>query len=138
VDECQDHAGLSFVNGQFMAGIEVKPSNRGPVKFTACGFWNIPTTDNHAVLEGAGHTSFTACHFVGWARKKADTPAIHLHRGGLTVTGCDFVDPGKVQVAVEAEVDAALVYGNRFRGAEKVVNRAGSKLVLATNVVSER
>lgn len=137
VEGSQDHAGLSFVNGQFMAGIEIKESNRGPVKFTACGFWGIPSTDSHALLEGNGHTTFNGCHFTSWAKKTADAPCIHARRGGLTVTACEFLDRGKVQVALEPEVDAGLIYGNRFRGAERVVNRAGAQVQLGLNVTSK-
>ena len=137
VEGCQDHAGLSFVNGQFMAGIEVKESNRGPVKFTACGFWGVPTTDNHAVLEGRGHTTFNGCHFISWGQKDPSAACLHAKRGGLTVMACDFMDKGKAQLALEAEVEAALVFGNRFRGAARVSNRAGDLAQIGMNVVSK-
>jgi len=111
-------------------------SNKGPVKFTACGFWNIPTTDRHAVLEGRGHTTFNGCHFIGWGQKDREAPCLHARRGGLTVSGCDFMDRGKVQVALESEVEAALVFGNRFRGKERILNQAGERAQLGMNVVS--
>ena len=41
-----------------------------------------PTTDRHAVLEGSGHTTFSACHFIGWGQRDTTAPAIHAHRGG--------------------------------------------------------
>lgn len=137
VENVQDHAGVSFVNGQFMAGIEIKETNRGPVKFTACGFWGIPTTDSHAVLEGGGHTTFNGCHFNSWAKKDPNAPCIHAKRGGLTVTACDFMDKGKPQVTIESEVDAALVFGNRLRGSNRIMNRAGEQAQLGMNVVSK-
>jgi hypothetical protein len=136
VEGCQDHAGLSFVNGQFMAGVAIKPGNRGPVKFTACGFWGVPTTDSHAVLEGSGHTTFTGCHFNGWARKNVDAPCLHARHGGLTVTACDFMDKGKVQVTLEREVEAGLVFGNRLRGANRVISHGGDQVQIGMNVVS--
>lgn len=136
VESVQDHAGISFVNGQFMAGIEVTETNKGPVKFTACGFWNIPTTDRHALLEGRGHTTFNGCHFIGWGKKDPEAPCIHAKRGGLTVTACDFMDAGKVQVAVEPDVQAALVFGNRFRGQQRILNQAGDRAQIGMNVVS--
>ena len=108
VESVQAHAGISFVNGQFMAGIEVAKTNTGPVKFTACGFWGIPTTDHHALLEGAGHTTFSGCHFIGWGQRDKTAPAILARSGGLTVTGCDFMDLGKAQITLEPEVEAAL------------------------------
>jgi hypothetical protein len=137
VEGCQDHAGLSFVNGQFMAGIEVMEANRGPVKFTACGFWGVPTTDSHAVLEGIGHTTFNGCHFISWAKKDANAPCLHAKRGGLTVTACDFMDQGKPQLAIEPDVDATLIFGNRFRGSARLTNRAGDQAQVGMNVVSK-
>jgi hypothetical protein len=138
VEHVQDHAGISFVNGQFMAGIEIKETNRGPVKFTACGFWGIPTTDSHAILEGRGHTTFNGCHFTGWARKNADAPCLQGVRGGLTVMACDFADRGKVQLSLEPEVDAAIFIGNRLRGKERILNRVPpERAQIALNVVSD-
>ncbi len=137
IEGCQDHAGLSFVNGQFMAGIEVKETNHGPVKFTACGFWGVPTTDSHAVLEGSGHTTFNGCHFISWAKKNVGASCVHAKRGGLTVTACDFMDAGKAQITIEPEVDAALVFGNRFHGSARLTNRAGEQVQVGMNVVSK-
>jgi hypothetical protein len=138
VDASQAHAGHTFVNCQFMAGIQVAETNLGPVKFTACGFWGIPTTDHHAFLEGSGHTFFNSCHFITWAQKDHTAAAIHVKRGGLTVTACDFMDANKPQVTIEEGADAALVYGNRFRGKESVINRAGTQAQIAMNVVSAK
>jgi hypothetical protein len=137
VDSSQPHAGISFVNGQFMSGIEVAKSNSGPVKFTACGFWGIPTTDHHALLEGTGHITFNGCHFIGWGQRDKTAPAILARSGGLTVTACDFMDLGKAQITLEPEVEAALIYGNRLRGKELITNRAGSSAQIGMNVVSK-
>ena len=138
VEGSQAHAGISFVNGQFMAGIEVAKSNTGPVKFTACGFWGVPTTDHHAVLEGTGHTTFNGCHFNGWGQRDKSAPAILARSGGLTVTGCDFMDLGKAQITLEPEVEAALIYGNRLREKQLITNRAGSCAQIGMNVVSRK
>ncbi len=121
-----------------MAGIEIADTNSGPVKFTACGFWGIPTTDHHAVLRGSGHTTFNGCHFIGWGQQDLKAPAIHAHSGGLTVTGCDFMDLGKSQITLEPEVDAALIYGNRLRGTDLITNRAGACAQVAMNAVSKK
>jgi hypothetical protein len=136
VESSQTHAGLSFMNGQFMAGVEIAESNNGPVKFTACGFWGIASTDHHAKLSGNGHTTFSNCHFIGWGQKDVKAPAIHAKRGGITVNGCDFIDLGKAQLTIEPEVDAALIYGNRLRGKELIANRAGTKSQIGMNVVT--
>jgi hypothetical protein len=138
VNASQPHAGISFVNGQFMSGVEVAPTNAGPVKFTACGFWGIPTTDQHALLEGSGHTTFSGCHFISWGQRDTAAPAILARRGGLTVTGCDFMDAGKAQITVEEGVDAAMIYANRLRGAQRIVNRIGEAAQIALNVVTKK
>ncbi|HWB53301.1 MAG TPA: glycosyl hydrolase family 28-related protein, partial [Tepidisphaeraceae bacterium] len=77
VDAVQPHAGVSFVNGQFMCGLEVSSTNKGPVKFTNCGFWgNQHETDNAATIAGTGTVTFTACHFISWAQVHPDAAAI--------------------------------------------------------------
>lgn len=43
---------------------------------------------------------------------------------------------GKVQVAIEPEVDAALIFGNRLRGKERILNQAGDRAQIGLNVVS--
>lgn len=138
IEAGQAHAGHSFVNCQFMSGIEITETNTGPVKFTACGFWGIPTTDHHALLEGSGHTTFNGCHFIGWGQRHRDAAAIHAHSGGLTVTACDFMDVGKAQVTLEPQVDAALVYANRFRGKELIANHTNGRAQVAMNAVSAK
>jgi hypothetical protein len=136
VDQCQDHSGLSFVNGQFMASVEVGEANRGPLKVTACGFWGLDTTESHLVLAGSGHTTVTGCHFVGWARGNKDAPAIDARSGGLTVTACDFHDSQAPQLRVGPDVEAALIVANRFRGAERIDNRAGRRTEVGLNLAT--
>jgi len=138
VESSQTHAGVSFVNGQFMAGIEVAETNSGPVRFTACGFWGIPTTDHHASLNGTGHVMFNSCHFIGWGQKDLKTPAIHAKRGGLTVSNCDFIDLGKTQVVIENAMDVAIIMGNRLRGQNLVINHAQDRAQIGMNVVTPK
>jgi hypothetical protein len=136
VEQSQPHAGISFVNCQFMAGIQSAPSNAGPLKFTACGFWGTPETDSHVTLEGTGHAFFTSCHFITWGQRDAKAPAIHAQRGGLTVTACDFMDAGKPQITIEQEVVAAMIYGNRLRGENRITNHAGDHAQIALNAIT--
>ena len=134
VDAVQGHAGVSFVNGQFMSGVHVKETNTGPVKFTACGFWNIPTTTYHALLEGKGQTSFSNCHFIGWDQPQTGDPAIRAKAGGLSVVGCDFMDEGKKQIVLEKGVDAAVITGNRLRGGQKIDDHGAAEAEIGLNV----
>ena len=60
MEQTQGHAGVSFVNGQFMGQrhVEVRPENTRPVKFTACGFWGMPgVMGEMARLQGQGFWS---------------------------------------------------------------------------------
>jgi hypothetical protein len=138
IESSQSHAGISFVNGQFMSGIEVAEGNSGPLKFTACGFWGIATTDHHAMLNGTGHVTFNSCHFIGWGQKDLKAPAIHANRGGLTVSNCDFIDLGKSQIIVENAVDAAIIIGNRLRGQNLITNHAQDRAQIGMNVVTPK
>ncbi|HVM49052.1 MAG TPA: hypothetical protein VMU04_13560, partial [Candidatus Acidoferrum sp.] len=58
--------------------------------------------------------------------------------GGLTVTGCDFMDIGKAQITLEPGVEAALIFGNRLRGKEQITNRAGGAAQIGMNVTSKK
>ena len=46
------------------------------------------------------------------------------------------MDAGKAQITVEPEVDAALIYGNRLRGRERIINHAAACAQIALNVVT--
>ncbi|MBC7328381.1 hypothetical protein H5T87_09770 [bacterium] len=134
VDDCQTHAGISFVNGQFMAGVEIKPTNTGPVKFTACGFWGIETTDSHAIIEGKGQVTFNSCHFIGWAHQDKNSPAIKALSGNITITACDFMDEGKNQIYLGENVESAIIIANRLRGGEKIINESKGDVQIGFNV----
>jgi hypothetical protein len=127
IDALQSHAGVSFVNGQFMAGVEIAPTNTGPVKFTACGFWGISgETDNHIRSAGRGHVTLTACHFSSWGQKQRSAPCILAQGGSITVNGCDFLDAeaDKTHIELQPAVRSAAIFGNHFRARPKITNHA--------------
>lgn len=137
VDAVQPHAGVSFVNGQMMATVEVSDTNMGPVKFTACGFWGTEnTTNHHALIRGGGHVTFTACHFENWALVDPASPAIIAKSGSVTVTGCEFLreDPRARHIELWEDVEAAIITGNRFRTAPKIENRSEGEVEISGNV----
>ncbi|RQV96564.1 hypothetical protein EH221_04735 [bacterium] len=134
VEECMPHAGISFSNSQMMATVVIKETNKGPVKFTSCGFWGIEETRNHAVLEGDGTTTFTACHFINWDRKNSDCPALHAVSGGLIVNGCEFIDD-KPQIRLEKNVKSAVIFGNRLRGGSKIINHSTGSIEIGFNTI---
>lgn len=135
VDGNQSHAGISFVNGQFMGApsIEVGAANAGPVKFANCGFWGGPLTDAIANLDGSGQTIFTGCHFISWAQQDKSAPAIRLRRGRLIVNACQFMDAGSRQVAIERGATAAVVVANSFCGPDRISNAIGTKAQIGMN-----
>ncbi|RJP32965.1 MAG: hypothetical protein C4527_05240 [Candidatus Omnitrophota bacterium] len=134
VDASQSHAGLAFSNCQMMAQVIVNKSNRGPVKFSNCGFWGIPTTDHHAQIDGSGTVIFTSCHFQGWGRVHADAPAILAHGGKLIVNGCDFLDNGNHHIKLENDVKSAAIFGNHFTGGAKIENLSAGKVEIGLNI----
>lgn len=134
VQAVQDHAGVSFTNGQFMAGIHIGPNNRGPVKFTSCGFWGEGgITQNHAVLEGKNQTIFSSCHFIGWDQRQTGAPCLQVEGGGLSVQGCDFMDLGKAQIHLGPNVESAIILGNRLRGGQKIDTQSQGDVQMGLN-----
>ncbi len=134
VDASQYHSGLAFSNCQMMAGIEVSQSNRGPVKFSNCGFWGIPSTDYHALVDGSGTVIFTSCHFQGWARRKHDSPAIIAQGGALIINGCEFIDKDKQHIELKENVKSAAIFGSHFSGGAKITNNAKGKVEIGLNI----
>lgn len=65
-------------------------------------------------------------------------PAIEARRGSVAVNGCDFAAAGKQQVRIGPDVEAAIVMGNRLRGAEGIVNEAGDRAQIGLNAVARR
>jgi Pectate lyase superfamily protein len=133
VDRTQGHAGVQFVNGQFMSTIEVGPENRGPVKLTSCGFWGTELTREHVRHSGPGSLVLTACHFNGWDHAKKGDPCIRASGGRLIVNGCEFMDEGKLGVVLEKGLKAATVMGCGFRSPQPVRAESGADVQIGLN-----
>jgi hypothetical protein len=139
VEQVQGHSGISFVNGQFMSGIEVSEANTGPVKFTACGFWgnNEPkrglVCGPHATLAGSGPVTFDNCHFTNWDMAAKGVPAIDANGQAVAVRNCDFVDAGKRHIRLGPAVKSAIVIGNRLRGGAKIDAPTKDGIVIGMN-----
>lgn len=140
VDEAMPHAGISFVNCSIMAKVVVSPSNRGPVKFSACGFWGVPNLDSQAVLAGRGPVIFDACHFNGWGRDTPESPCIVADNHSLTVTGSWFNLEHRGQPLIELRrgVRAAVITSNLMPQGENIVNNApgNAAIQIAHNAVA--
>jgi hypothetical protein len=133
VDRTQDHAGVQFVNGQFMATIEVGEQNRGPVKLTSCGFWGVRETKEHVLKLGPSTLMLTACHFTGWDAAGKGAPCIRASGGRLVVNGCDFLDAGKKQISLEKGLTAATITGSLLRGEKGIEDTSGADVQIGLN-----
>jgi hypothetical protein len=135
VDNVQDHSGISFCNSQIMATVRVAETNRGPVKFTACGFWPVAETGSQAILRGGGHATFEGCHFVGWDNDGSGAPCIDADCAGLTVTSCDFQKEGSRQIVLGANVQSAIIAQNRLRGGQRIEDGSSGDVQIGLNTL---
>ena len=135
VDQVQGHAGVSFVNGQFMSSVEIGPDNQGPVKFTACGFWGTARTANHIHSQSHGTVTLDACHFTGWAQADAKAACVRAENGGLTINACEFLDgeADKRHVELGKNVESAIIVANRFRATPKIENNSTGDVQIGLN-----
>ena len=132
VDASQAHSGVSFNNSQFMGTIVNKRENNGPLKFANCGFWPVEETDSFANLDGGGTVTFTGCHFVDWGHKDQNAPCILAKRGSLIVNACDFM-ADKPKITLEADVETAVITGNRLRGGAQITNNSKGDVQIGLN-----
>ena len=123
VDEAAEHSGVSFVNGMLMSRVTVGPKNRGPVKFTACGFWDIRGLDHHAKVEGSGTVFFESCHFSRWDQAAEGAACIDANARQVIISGNDFETEREdiVAVALGPKVRAAVVACNRLPAGDGAV-----------------
>ncbi len=135
VDRTQGHAGVQFVNGQFMSTIRVGPDNRGPVKLTNCGFWPVPETPEQLVKLGPSTLLVTACHFAGWDSRGQGLPCIRAAGGRISVNGCEFMAEGKQPILLEEGLTAATIIGNLFRGEQPIADSSGGEVQVGLNTV---
>jgi hypothetical protein len=133
VDRTQAHAGAQFTNGQFMSTIEIGPENRGPVKFSNCGFWGTELTKEQVRHQGGSSLMLTACHFTGWDHDGKSAPCIRASGKHLTVNGCEFMDEGKRAITLEKGLKAATILGCTFRGANPIEDQSGADVKIGLN-----
>ena len=133
VDQTQSHAGVQFVNGQFMGTIEVGERNQGPVKLSNCGFWPVPETKEQIVKQGPSTLMLSSCHFAGWDSKGEGKPCITANGGRLVVNGCEFMAEGKKQIVLEKGLVAATVLGCLLRGDGCILNNSDADVQIGLN-----
>jgi len=138
VEDCQSHAGLSFLNSQLFGRIDIRESNTGMVRFTGCGFFGAtrespPLEPIHVDARGAGHVSFDNCHFITLDPTNTAKTNIRVTNGSLSVANSLFKDIGRSHVLIEPGVRSAIVIGNTFDGVAKIVNNSHANVQIALN-----
>ena len=139
VESCMANAGVSFVNGSMMSGIETMPGNTGQVKFTGCGFWANREQRYHAKLEGIGAVIFDACHFTGWDRVNEGYPAIIANNRRFILTDSEF-DTTRTDhriLEIGPRVRSGIVANNLMPGGAHIANHSlpRAHVVIENNVV---
>ena len=133
VDKTQDHAGVQFVNGQFMATVFIGETNKGPVKLTNCGFWGVPEMKEQIVKHGPSSLILHSCHFTGWDAGKKGEPCIRADGGRLVVSGCEFMDTGKKAIVLEKGLKAATITGSLLRGKKGIIDNSDADVQIGFN-----
>lgn len=129
IRKTQPHAGVQFVNCQFMATIKIGPENEGPVKITNSGFWPIQErpTQEQIVKQDSGTLILNACHFSDWDLTGEGKPCIYASAGRVSISGCDFM-ADKTAILLDKGLTAATVYGSMFRGEGRLINQSGIEI----------
>lgn len=158
VEKSQYHAGITFMNTQFYAGIEIGPKNDGPVKFTNCSFYGVSRTGHMLVNEGAGAVFFTACHFSTfedpyWRKEMRfdpKKPFLQVLNGTLHLSSCRFQDldfmvmgypkfTPEFHIFLGEKVKSAAIIGNSVDGGKlRIRNLSKGDVQILGNVGNHR
>jgi hypothetical protein len=141
VEETQSHAGLSFLNAQLFGDIIVRPTNEGMIRFTGCGFFGSLNGNGGTAmmrLAGRGRVSFDNCSFYCLHPMNAGKEMIIAESGRLSIENCQFLPSdtlpvNPVPIVLEPNVVSAIIVGNEFNGAGKIVNHASGQVKIAEN-----
>jgi hypothetical protein len=133
VDQVQPHAGVQFVNGQFMATLVVGAHNEGPVKLANCGFWGTPETRSHILKHGPSTLTLNGCHFNRWDAEDQGAPCLEADGGRLIISGCDFGEEHKRQIELKPGLTAASIVGNALRGEDAILNDSDADVQIGLN-----
>lgn len=147
IDKVQDHAGIAFVNSQFMNGVEIEAENTAPVKFSNCGFWGKTRTGSFVVNRGKGTVMINNSHFSAGATPPEyqwdrEVPFIRMYDGALMVNNCLFKEYGntpEVHVLLAGRTKSAVLAGNRVQGNHlRVKNEANTNVEMYGNLFEGR
>lgn len=140
--EATQPPGLLITNGEFVtfAGddpteVVTTESFKGLVQLNNCSFWG--PTDRCALIKGSGYVSFQQCNFVHWGFKGAGAHALRIEGGEVNVSSCFFRE-AKPQIELGANVQSAIITGNRFKGEMTVSNQSSGPVEIGLNVVLKK
>jgi hypothetical protein len=124
VRKTQVHAGVQFVNCQLMATVKIGPENRGPVKITNSGFWEVPGTQEQIYKQGSGPLILNGCHFTNWDMDGQGKACVYADGGRVSISHCDFM-ADKTAIFFGKGLVAATVVGNLYQGETLLDNQSG-------------
>lgn len=140
VEETQP-PGLLITNGEFVGGtgseavIDITGSHSGVVQFGNSSFWGPQEIIVRAA--GSGFVSLNQCNFQNWDVNNRNLPAVLIQSGEVNVAN-SFFRANKKQIVLEEAVETAVITGNRFLGAERIVNKSRGDVQTGLNVVAGR
>ncbi|MEI7948321.1 MAG: hypothetical protein WCJ02_16585, partial [bacterium] len=138
VDQAQA-PGLLITNGEFVGRwgstnsvcMEISPQAQGKVSLVNCSFWG-PVDLCVWLRSPAAQFTASACNFVNWDCRNADSPAIQLDAGRAIVQGCTF-GQDRLCVRVGSNVVSAILTANQALGGFIADNQAGGRAQIALN-----
>ncbi|NDV61577.1 hypothetical protein G0Q06_03860 [Puniceicoccales bacterium CK1056] len=133
INQVQPHAGVQFVNCQFMGTVKIGPENKGPVKISNSGFWVIKDTPEQIVQEGASTLIVNGCHFYNWDMLEEGLPCIRATNGRMILTGSEFMQPSKKLISLEGDFIAGTITGCLFRN-DQISNTSNAEVEMFANV----
>ncbi len=126
VDDSMETSGFTFVNSSFMSQVQIGPRNRGPIRFSACGFWSTKDLETHARLDGMGPVYFEGCQFSNWDKGNTGAPCIDANARRIIITGCDFLTnrPNHHKITLGPNVREAVITSNLMENGVSIANNA--------------
>jgi hypothetical protein len=110
--------------------IDVGKDNTGSVRFVNCAFWG--PCNQIARIAGTGTVGFGDCAFTQWGGKNGDLPAIQAQSGTILIRGCEFRQD-RPQIQLGRDVRRAVITGNIFTGAQRIVNESEGNVQIGLN-----
>ena len=108
-------------------------TNTGPVTFVNTAFWG--PSSSIARIEGTSVTTFSGCQFVEWGEETPGDkglPAVDVKSGKLILTSNVFHQK-KLSVSLNEDASQAVIQGNVFSGAKKMVMNIPDTISKNTN-----